>query len=149
MTNEQLKALVTRAVSLDRQIALDTDELKSLKAKLAAEAKARTDAATATEGGGKSIAFEGADGCIARVTKAGRKLLSSLKPAAKNFAKIKAQCAGHFTRLFETEIVYKPVPEFRKQATEALGAENAAVLIKLCTSSGDTSVSFETKEASE
>lgn len=148
MTDQKLRTLIAQAVRLDRGIAQAQDKLKHLKAQIATEADSRAEEATKTEGGGSSITFEGAGGCIARVTTAGRTLKAAVKPSDKKFEQIKAAAAGFFTRLFETEIVHKPTADFRKLAGELLGA-SAGKLIKLCEQKGKTTVSFETKERAE
>lgn len=147
MTPDKLRNLVTTAVSLDRQIADLTDQLKRMKEQIALEAESCAEDATATEGGGLSLTFEGNDGCIARVTTSAATLKSTIKGDDKKFPKIKDAACGCFGRLFETELVYKLVPEFREQALGMLAAKDAAKLIKLCESPGRTSVAFETKEA--
>jgi hypothetical protein len=146
MTDQKLRTLITTAVILDRHIAQEDARLKEIKAQIAAEAETRKEEATRTDGGGLSITFEGADGCIARVVTAGPTLLASLKPDAKKFSKIQAACHGLFTRLFETDFTRRPVADFRDQARTLLGVQ-AGALIKLCETAGKTTVSFETKEA--
>ena len=68
MTDAKLRAKVYEGVILDRQRAEIDKRLKELKADLIAEAKARSEELEDTGGGGKTIRFEGADGCIAVVT---------------------------------------------------------------------------------
>jgi hypothetical protein len=145
MIESKLRQLIAEAVRLDRQIADQSNRLKDLKAQIATEAESRADEATKTDGGGLSLVLEGADGCVARVTTAGPTLRSTLRPDDKKFAKIKDASHGFFSRLFETELVHKPVAEFRDQARTLLGVQ-AAALIKLCETAGKTTVSFETKE---
>lgn len=147
MNDSKLKLLVSEAVKLDRQIEQLSRELAAHKAALVAEAETRAEDATPTEGGGTSITFEGADGCIARVTTAGATLKSSIKPESRAIEKIKTAARSYFARLFNTELTYRPVDNFRSQADELLG-KDASKLIKLVTNPGKTTVSFETKEAS-
>ncbi|MBI5770878.1 MAG: hypothetical protein HZA93_24080 [Verrucomicrobia bacterium] len=147
MTDTRLRSTISRAVEIDRQIADLTAELKTLKEQIATEAETRPDEAVPTEGGGASITFEGDDGCIARVTQAGATLKSTLKPSDKKFARIKEAAGGDFTRLFETEVVHRPVADFRKFAAELLGTIKARTLVKLCETAGKITVSFETKDA--
>jgi hypothetical protein len=146
MTNTKLSQLVAEAVCLDRSIRDQTERLKELKAALATEADSRADDATPTDGGGTSITFEGADGCYARVTTNGATLKSSIKAEGKDIEKVKAAAGLHFNRLFETVLAYSPVEGFRDQAASLLGRD-AGKLLKLCSSPGRTSVSFETKES--
>jgi hypothetical protein len=146
MTDSKLKLLVAQAVRLDRAIVRLQEKLKALKSQIAAEAETRKDEQVQTEGGGTSIVLEGAGGCIARVTESGRALKSSLKTDDKAFAKIKAAAGQWFTRLFTTEVVHKPIENFREQAMELLGESEGKKLIKLCENNGKTTVSFETKE---
>ena len=146
MTEHKLRALIAHAVRLDRGIQQAQAKLKDLKAQLAAEAETREDEAVKTAGGGTSITFEGAGGCIARVTETGRALKSEIAPTAKDFPKIQNAAGNFFARLFTPEIVHKLVPDFREQARELLGEAQAKPLIKLCENKGKTTVSFETKD---
>lgn len=146
MTDSKLSLLVSEAVKLDREIRQKTKTLDEYKKTLVAEAESRADEAVKTEGGGRSIQFEGLDGCIARVTKAGPTLASSFNPEQAKFAKIKALVGQSFLVLFEAAVVYKVRPNFRDRAAEIVGA-NSAKLIKALTTPGKTSVAFETKES--
>ncbi len=145
MTDHKLRLLVTEAVKIDRSIALLEEQLKHLKRQIADEAKTRGEEASSTDGGGSSIVFEGDDGCVARVTRAGATLKSGFKQDDKKLPKIREAARGLFARLFDAETVYKPVANFRDQAAELLG-KDAAKLVRLCQSDGKTTVSFETKE---
>lgn len=147
MTDTKLQNLVAEAVSLDREISEKTERLKELKSQLATEAETRIDEATPTDGGGKSLVFEGGDGCIARVTTAGATLKSSIKGEGKDIEKVRNAADRHFEKLFSPVLSYRPVDGFRDQAVALLGAKEARVLLKLCTNPGKTTVSFETKEA--
>lgn len=149
MTNEKLRNLVTTAVALDRDIAEKTTLLKELKEQIANEAESRAEDATPTDGGGTSLIFEGADGCIARVTTSAATLKSAIKQDDKKVEKIKDAARAFFNRLFTPEVVLKPVTDFRDQAVAYLGPKDAAKLIKLCENPGRTSVAFETKDGGE
>jgi hypothetical protein len=147
MNDTKLAQTIAQAIALDREIAEKSDQLKNLKALLAAEAESRADQATPTEGGGTSTELAGADGCICRVTVAGRTLKSSIKAEGKDIVKIKDVAGRSFARLFETVLGYKPVADFRDHAVSELGAKDGTKLIRLLESPGKTTVSFETKEA--
>ncbi len=147
MNDQKLSLLVAEAVELDRNIAEGQERLKSIKALLAQEAESRAEDATPTEGGGTSIEFTGRDGCIARVTTAGATLKASIKGEGRDIEKVREAADRHFPRLFQTVLSYKPVDNFRDEAAALLGAKDAAKLIKLCTTAGKVTVSFETKEA--
>jgi hypothetical protein len=149
MTNEKLRQLVTRGIELDRAIAQATEELKTIKDQLATEAESRIEDATATEGGGASLSFEGIDGAIARVTTHGATLKSSIKAEGRDIEKVKEVAGRDFQRLFETVLGYKPVANFRDEAVALLGARDGGKLIKLCQTKGKVTVSFETKDAAE
>jgi N-acetylglutamate synthase/N-acetylornithine aminotransferase len=146
MTEHKLRVLIAQAVRLDRGIQQAQAKLKDLKAQLAAEAETRQDEAIATEGGGTSITFEGAGGCIARVTQTGRALKSAIKPEDKNFTKIVAAAGAAWKLLFRPEVVHVLAENFRDEARAALGDAAAKPLIKLCETAGKTTVSFETKD---
>mgnify|MGYP000849093732 CR=1 FL=1 len=147
MTDQKLSQLVAEAVELDRNISEGQERLKEIKALLAQEAESRAEDATPTEGGGSSVEFTGSDGCIARVTTAGATLKASIKGEGRDIEKVRAAADRHFPRLFETVLAYKPVANFREEAAALLGAKDAAKLVKLCTSPGKVTVSFETKDA--
>ena len=146
MNDNKLRQLITEAVALDRQIATDTDRLKELKALLATEAKSRPELSAPTEGGGTSTTIEGLDGCICRVTEAGRTLKSSIKAEGKDIEKVRDAAGKFFAQLFAPVLAYKPVEKFREQAEAHLDTRAAAKLIKLIENPGKVTVSFETKE---
>lgn len=147
MNDTKLAQTIAQAIALDREIAEKSEQLKQLKALLTTEAESRAELATPTEGGGTSTELVGADGCIARVTVAGRTLKSSVKAEGKDIVKIKDLAGRSFGRLFETVLGYKPVPDFRDHAVAELGAKDGGKLIRLLETPGKTTVSFETKEA--
>lgn len=147
MNDHKLKLRVTELVALDREIADLTEKLKAGKAELIAEAASRADEAVATEGGGTSTIFEGADGCVARITVAGPTLKASLSGEGRDLAKVRELVDGPaFQRLFAPAVNYKPAENFRELALGMLGAREAKALLKVCTNAGKTSVAFETKE---
>jgi hypothetical protein len=146
MNDTKLRQLITEAVLLDREIAAKEQTLKELKALIAAEAETRAELATATEGGGTSTVLEGDDGCVARVTTAGRTLKSSIKAEGKDIEKVRDLAGRCFTSLFAPVLAYKPVDDFRSKAALFLG-KDAGKLIKAVENPGKVTVSFETKEA--
>jgi hypothetical protein len=148
MTDQKLRSLVTEAVCLDREIAEKQARLKEIKEHLTIEADTRADEATATDGGGTSLTFEGADGCVARVTTAGATLKATIKGEGKDIEKVKAAAGERlFPNLFAPVLAYKPVDNFRDEALALLGTAEGRKLIKLCTNPGKTTVSFETKDS--
>ena len=146
MNDNKLRQLITEAVALDRQIATDTDRLKEIKVLLATEAESRPELSAPTEGGGTSTTIEGLDGCICRVTEAGRTLKSSIKAEGKDIEKVREAAGKFFAQLFAPVLAYKPVEKFREQAEAHLDTRAAAKLIKLIENPGKVTVSFETKE---
>lgn len=155
MNDSKLKLLVKETVELDRQVQQLTRLLEANKKLLVAEAKSRKDEATKTDGGGTSISFEGLNGCIARVVRAGRTLKSSLAIGSDELVKANLICLEKapakdeplpFTVLFKETRKMELVQNFRQKAIQVLGDERAARLLKLVTNSGSTTVSFETKE---
>lgn len=147
MTDAKLRAKVYEGVILDRQRAEIDKRLKELKADLIAEAKARSEELEDTGGGGKTIRFEGADGCIAVVTFPARTLKSTLDGEGKTYDKIKDVAGTSLNRLFTPAVVYKPIDGFRDAAASILG-RSAARLIKLCESDTKPRVNFETADRS-
>lgn len=146
MTTAKIAQLVTDAVALDRRIQEDTARLKEIKALLATEAEGRQEEAAPTDGGGTSLVFDGADGCIARVTTSGRKLKSSIKAEGRDIEKVRATAGRFFDKLFAPVLAYRPVDTFRDDAPALLGRADGNKLVKLCETAGTTSVSFEVKE---
>lgn len=145
MNDNKLSQLVTAAVLLDRQIALLEGQLKEMKASIVAEASSRDEDRVPTDGGGSSIAFDGTDGCIARVSFPAPTLKSKIDGEGKAFDKIKAAVGSALSRLFVPSVVYRPVENFREEAAAVLGATDARKLVKLCESASSPRVSFETK----
>jgi hypothetical protein len=132
MNDMKLKQLVAEAVGLDREIALQQDRLKDLKARLVVEARARLDEAAETDGGGRAITFPGLEGDIARVNIPGPALKSKIESEGRPFERIRA-VAGKL-----------PVEGFRTEAAGLLGV-SASKLIKLCETESRPRVCFETK----
>ncbi len=146
MTDTKLKLLVTEAVKLDRTINELDAQLKAIKETLAIEAGSREELAVKTEGGGTSTVLEGMDGCVARVTEAGRTLKASINGEGAAIVKVKDVAGTAFSRLFTPVVSYKPVDDFRARTAVELGATHARALFKLVENPGRTSVAFETKE---
>jgi len=145
MNDTKLRQLVDEAVGLDREIALQQDRLKDLKARLVIEARSRLDEAAETGGGGKAISFPGLDGDIARVNLPGPALKSKIDSDGKPFEKIKAAAGEHFEALFVPCVAYVPIEGFRAEAADLLGLA-ASKLVKLCETESRPRVCFETKE---
>lgn len=148
MNDQKLSLLVAQAVSLDREIAEQQEELKRLKTQLVAEAVTREDEQAPTVGGGWSVTFEGADGCIARVTKPGETLKSCIDGEGKTIERVRAAAGPAFGRLFLQAPKWKLVPNFRVEAA-ALLAGKAGKLLRLVSTEGQVKVAFETKESQE
>jgi hypothetical protein len=145
MTEAKLAKLVSVAIALDRQIESLQTQLKECKEALVTEARSRPEAHTPTENGGTSWVAQGEDGAIARVTFPGPSLKSKVDSEARGFDKIKAAAGRAFDRLFRPVLSYKPVDDFRGQASELLG-KDAGKLVRLCQSESAPKVGFETKE---
>ncbi len=142
----KLQNLVTEAVSLDREIADQTERLKELKAKLVEAAREHQDELTPTDGGGLRWTAEGNDGCIARVNFPAPSLKSKIEGEGKAIEKIKQLAGSVFNRLFVPTISFKPIENFRDEARALLAKADATKLIKLCQTESAPRVSFETAE---
>jgi hypothetical protein len=147
MNEIKLRQLVAEAVSLDREISLQQDRLKEMKARLVTEAQSRIDEAAGTEGGGKAITFQGLNGDVARINIPGPALRSKIDSEGKAVEKIKTAAGKHFESLFVPSVVYVPIESFRAEAAALLGSA-APKLIKLCETESRPRVCFETKETS-
>ncbi len=147
MNETKLRQLVAEAVSLDREICLQQDRLKEMKARLVTEAQSRIDEAAGTEGGGKAIIFQGLNGDVARVNIPGPALRSKIDSEGKAVEKIKTAAGKYFESLFVPSVVYVPIECFRAEAATLLGGA-APRLIKLCETESRPRVCFETKETS-
>ena|SRR5271157_3541537 len=148
MNETKLRQLVAEAVSLDREISVQQDRLKEMKARLVTEAESRIDEAAGTEGGGKAITFQGLNGDVARVNIPGPALKSKIDSEGKAVEKIKTAAGKYFESLFVPSVVYVPIESFRAEAATLLGSA-AARLIKLCETESRPRVCFETKEKAE
>lgn len=144
MTDAKIKARVAEAVVLDRQRAEIEKRLKKIKAELIAEAEGRLEEHVETPGGGSSIRFEGADGCIATVSFPAPSLKSKIDGVGKTIAKVQEKAGRWFPELFIPVPAWKPIPDFRERAAECLGPVIARALISLCSSESSPRVSFET-----
>jgi hypothetical protein len=147
MNESKLRQLVAEAVILDREISLQQDRLKEMKARLVTEAQSRLDEAAETEGGGKAITFHGRNGDVARVNIPGPALKSKIDSESKAAEKIKTVAGQYFGSLFVPSVVYLPIESFRAEAALLLGSA-ASKLIKLCETESRPRVCFETKETS-
>jgi hypothetical protein len=145
MNDTKLRQLVAEAVSLDREICLQQDRLKDMKAWLVIEARSRLEEAAESGGGGKAITFQGLAGDIARVNIPGPALKSKIDGEGKPFQKIKGAAGRFFQSLFVPSVVYVPIEGFRSEAATLLGPA-APKLIKLCETESRPRVCFETKE---
>ena len=141
-----LQNIVTEAVSLDREIAEQTERLKMLKAQLVAAARERSDELTPTDGGGLRWTAEGNDGCIARVNFPAPSLKSKIEGEGRTVEKLRQLAGAVFNRLFIPTISFKPVENFRDEARALLAKGEATKLIKLCETESAPRVSFETAE---
>lgn len=148
MTDAKLKNLVAEAVVLDRQKAEIDKRLKKIKAQLIAEAEARDEDHVRTDGGGSSLRFDGADGCIATVSFPARSLKSSISGVGKTIDQIQKAAGRFFGQLFVQVPAWKPVVDFRLRADHYLGRA-APKLIKLCETDSAARVSFETADKAE
>lgn len=146
MNRRNLITLIDDAIQLDREIAERTEQLKAIKADLVAIADQEPeDDRTETPGGGWSLTFEGNAG-IARVTKPGLKLKSSINPESKVGEKILDKVGDHKDSLFYPEMKLVPVENFRDRLADLFKPGQAAALLKAMTTDSATTVSFETKE---
>jgi hypothetical protein len=147
MNDNVLRHKITQAVSLDREIAEQTELLKAIKAELIIEARSREDQHQPTDGGGTTWSSQGVDGCAVTVAFPSPSLRSKIDGEAKGFDKIKAAAGKFFDRLLVPVLTYRPITGFRDEAQALLGKPDGRKLIKLCESATTPRVSFETKEA--
>ena len=117
----KLRELVTAACSVDRDISNLKDKLQEMKDDLIHEAQSRPDEHVATDGGGWSWTCEGVDGNVCRVTTPGDALKPSVDGEGRTIEKIREAAGVHFSRLFQQAPKWKPVPNFRDEATALLG----------------------------
>ncbi len=150
MNEEEIKNLVDNAITLHREIATKTEQLKSLKATLVLQAHEHPNELAFTETGGKRWTAKGSDGSIARVNFPAPALVSEME-AANDKAKHAQVIAGdNFRQLFSTVKIYQLVEDFRTVARTLLTPRKAAALIELCEAESSPRVSFEvTKRTAE
>lgn len=146
MTDRKLQEMVAEAVEVDRQVAELTERLKRLKGDLVAEAQSRPEEHRSIEGSaGTKWTWSGSDGCICRVTFPAPKLRATVDPDSKPGRKIVDLAGTSKGVLFQSRVVYVPVPEFRDKAVEILGGK-AVRLIAACETESAPRVEFETKQ---
>ena len=146
MTNAQLKKLVTEAVALHREIALQNDRLKTMKSDLVREARLHKKEFTPTDNGGSRWTISGVDGCIARLNFPAPALLSLIDSESETFDHILTLAGECMDELFESVYYLRPTSNFREQAARALPGLEADKLIDLCQTISSPRVSFETAE---
>lgn len=148
MNQARIACVVAEGVILDRQKQEIDRRIKKIKKQLIGAASSNPDMHLPTEGGGSSVVFKGADGCIARITFPGPSLKGSIAGRGKTIEKIRKAAGDSFSKLFNHVPAYKPAPDFRANAERLLG-RSARTLIRLCEKDSSTSVSFETAERTQ
>ena len=143
MNEKELQALVDDAVTLHREIAKKSEQLKALKAGLVQQARLNPDQIEATESGGQRWAAKGSDGCIARVSFPASALISEVEAESDLASQLQAIAGGAFRRLFKAVKVFQPAENFRLEAASRLSAAKTKALMKLCEKDGAPRVSFE------
>ena len=146
MTNTQLKELVTKAVTLHRDIAAQNERLKKFKAELIREARRHKTDLTLTESGGSRWTACGTDGCVARVNFPAPALLSLIDSESETFDSILSLAGECMDQLFQSAYYLRPIADFREEAARALNGREADQLIDLCQTTSSPRVSFETTE---
>jgi hypothetical protein len=148
MNDTKLRALISRAVALDRQIAELHDALAEAKAALLAEARSRAEEhEPVAEGGGTKWCAQGLDGSLCRVVFPAPKLRAQVNPATSAGQRILGLCGQARAALFTTDVIYRPVEDFRERARQLLGRA-AARLIRACETESAPRIEFETKPES-
>ena len=145
MNDTKMMKLVDEGVEVDRQIRELTNRRKEIKDALVTEAASREDELQATEGGGKSLRFVGADRCAANVVFPAPSLKGKIAGVGKTIEKIMQVAGKHFPQLFTQVPAWKPCAAFRESVEGLLPKPEARRLIKLCEVDSEPSVSFETK----
>lgn len=130
MTDAKLRALINETALLDAQIKLLQAELKPKKEAILEAVRTRQNELQPTENDGRSWRLAEADREIARVIFPAPSLKAF--PCDDPKSERVHQLAGpHFTKLFDDQLLYRPVKAFR-QVAEALLAKKAGKLIELC-----------------
>lgn len=146
LNDVELQILVMEAIDLDRTVQAETERLKEMKAKLVEQALLRSEDALATDGGGWSLMFDGAEGSIARVTQPGEKLKASIDATKKPGQKVMTLVGKHRETLFIKVVKYAPVPDFRALLGGLFNAATKKKILRICESESTPTVGFETKE---
>lgn len=146
MNDTQLKELVTKAVTLDREIAAQTERLKKLETVLIREARRHKSELTLTDGGDSCWTASGTGRCIARVNFPAPALISLIDSESETFDHILTLAGECMDELFESVYYLRPVSNFREEAARALPGLEADKLIDLCETTSSPRVSFETAE---
>jgi hypothetical protein len=146
-----LSALADEAIRIDREMARDQARLKAIKAVMTQQAELYKTERKPTEGGGWSWTVEGERGVL-RVTKAGETLRAEISESSDIWPDVVAifrEARKSVNDLFAPATTWKPLDDIRADADELLGRERAERLLDLITSTGKTTVSFETKRPAE
>jgi hypothetical protein len=146
MNQTKIAGLVSQAVKLDREIAEKSEHLKRLKGQLLAAARGGLQPTTPTEGGGWSLTFEGADGCVARVTQPADKLKNSIDAEKPAGARLMMLVGRLKEELFTPSLKYVPVENFRTRVASLFPPATASRILQAATGESSPTVSFETKE---
>ena len=146
MTNTQLEELVTKAVTLHREITAQTERLEKFKTELIREARRHKSELALTDNGGSRWTAAGTDDCIARVDFPAPALLSLIDCESGTFDHILAFAGECMDELFESVHYLRPISNFRERAGRALPGLEADKLIDLCQTKSSPHVSFETAE---
>jgi hypothetical protein len=148
MNQVKLKNLVDSAITLHREIATKTEQLKSLKQILIKEADLHPEALVDIGNGGKRWTAQGRDGSIARVNFPAPGIISQVEAGSGELKEIKDIVGKKFHLLFDTVETYKPVDEFRAQASQLLPGPKLEELMSICEKENAPRVSFETAKNS-
>jgi hypothetical protein len=149
MNSKQIEKLVDDAITLHREIAAKTEQLKTLKAILVLEAHAHHDEQVLTETGGTRWVAKGSDGSIARVNFPAPGLVSELDGQSDEAKQAQLIAGDQFRRLFTTAKIYQLVDNFRTEAAALLPAPKAEALTSLCETECAPRVSFEITKRAE
>jgi hypothetical protein len=146
----QIQKHVERGYALHLQIAGLSEEFKSIKELLKAEALTRPQERVPLANGSEGDQWIAtADRCECRIVFPGKKLKTDFDPAHAEFAAIKSLAGTHFGSLFRRVTHFQPAEKdkFRAEVTRLLSPLEATHLLELCSAPSEPKAVWKERSA--
>jgi hypothetical protein len=130
-------------LTLHREIAAKTEQLKALKTRLVGHARSCAGELEQTDSGGRRWTAKGSDGSIARVNFPAPALVPEVEAHGDKLKQAQTLAGEAFRRLFAPVKIYQLADDFRALAVALLAPRKAEALIALLETESSPRVSFE------